>query len=361
MSRRSRVMILSVLVLGSVIAAFVAIRLTLAPNDLAQAEQAIERRDFRAAGELLDRYLSDYPRDLDARLLAARSARRRGDYDDANKHLQAFEREGGPQQALRFEYQLLRFEQGELADSEQLLTFCEAKPDEVEVRSILEAVIAGNLNVLARPLTPHNPMPNLAIPPIRHARTAIGLWFRLASTSAERVQGFVWRARFRELAHEHAGAIEDIVAGLALQPDHYELRVYWAFFIAQEAPRESLEHFEALARQYPDDAFVRRARASGYRGTGRLEESRELLDAILAANPSDVYALLERGQVELDALRFVEAERWLRQALSLAPDLPSVHRTLGRCLQLQGRTDEAKRTLARVQELEAEQKNRMTP
>ena len=35
MSRRSRVMILSVLVLGSVVAAFFAIRLTLASNDLA--------------------------------------------------------------------------------------------------------------------------------------------------------------------------------------------------------------------------------------------------------------------------------------------------------------------------------------
>ena len=41
MSRRSRVMILVVLVLGSAIAAFVAIRLTLASNDLAQAEQAV--------------------------------------------------------------------------------------------------------------------------------------------------------------------------------------------------------------------------------------------------------------------------------------------------------------------------------
>src|SRR5262245_48886227 len=71
------------------------------------ALEALERRDFPAASEHLDKHLEDHPKDLDALLLAARTARRRGATADFLKHIEAHQQAHGPDAPRVYEYRLL--------------------------------------------------------------------------------------------------------------------------------------------------------------------------------------------------------------------------------------------------------------
>src|SRR4051794_28439670 len=65
------------------LAAYLFVLSLLARRHLRAAEQAVQRRDFAQAGAHLADYLRLKPDDTDVRLLAARTARRGGDFDGA--------------------------------------------------------------------------------------------------------------------------------------------------------------------------------------------------------------------------------------------------------------------------------------
>ena len=208
---------------------------------------------------------------------------------------------------------------------------------------------------MAKPLMPHNPFNSHNGPPTPYlqARDGIDLWLKNRSSSADRAQGLVWRARARELASVHAGAIADLREALALDPDHYEARAYLCFFLYQEAPQESAAHLEILAQRNPDDVHIQMARASSFRNFGHLNEARQIMDRLLINNSANLDVLIERGTLELDANRPLEAEPFLRRALVGAPDAPAVYQSLSRAMRLQGRTVEAADYQKKFDELEA--------
>lgn len=96
--------------------------------------------------------------------------------------------------------------------------------------------------------------------------------------------------------------------------------------------------------------------AVGRHGLGQFEEARQLLDELLAANPKNFPALVERGRLALDAQQPAEAEASLRRAEALAPDHADVNLQLGRTLQLLGRTQEVQRYQERFRQIDAAQK-----
>src|SRR5207253_59476 len=102
-------------------------------------------------------------------------------------------------------------------------------------------------------------------------------------------------------------------------------------------PYQAVEHLKALRQRHPDNIQVLFGLASGLRSLGKYEEARKLLDEILAAQPNEVSALLERGLVALDARQFDEAERWLRRALAQKPDEPDINYSLSECLRKAGK------------------------
>ena len=63
-------------------------------DPLREVHAALDRRDFRAADELLAKRLVEDPDDRGARLLAARSARRAGDFGRALRPLKSTELAG---------------------------------------------------------------------------------------------------------------------------------------------------------------------------------------------------------------------------------------------------------------------------
>ena len=75
-------------------------------------------------------------------------------------------------------------------------------------------------------------------------------------------------------------------------------------------------------------------------------QARELLVAMLEQTPRHGLALRTRGQFALADGQPEQAERWLRRATEVWPNDYQSHFLLGRALQEQRKTDEAKARLA---------------
>src|SRR5512145_3471181 len=87
------------------------------------------------------------------------------------------------------------------------------------------------------------------------------------------------------------------------------------------------------------DALRAAAHAAVARGDG--ERALELLECAVAAAPRSVEALLDLGQLHIDAERFAAAESALRKAVHLARDAPSPRLALAFVLSRQGKLDES--------------------
>jgi tetratricopeptide (TPR) repeat protein len=320
------------------------------------AEEAMGRRDFREAGARLDRCLSAAPDDLPAQLLAAQAARRRGDLDEARRHLDAYQQGHGPEDALKRERRLVLVQQGDLTEAGRLLSSCLERPDDPETPLALEAGIEGSLKALVPAYTALKTFPGgSAAPQVKKVRQAVDLWLRLRPGRADQVEGLVWRARASAYANEPLAAREDARKALDLDPDHFQARLNLAIFLAPDAPAEAAGHLERLRRSHPDDRRVLFGLASVRRDLGQLDEAQEILDELLALDPDDVTTLLERGLVALDARpdRPEEAERWLRRAYDLDPNSAEVNLALSTCLTRAGRAAEARPYQERFQQLDA--------
>jgi predicted Zn-dependent protease len=71
-------------------------------------------------------------------------------------------------------------------------------------------------------------------------------------------------------------------------------------------------------------------------------QARQLLEAVLAAEPSHPLALRTRGQMAMTAGDLDDAEKWLREAARVAPNDYRTHYTLFQCLQQLGKQEEAR-------------------
>ena len=80
------------------------------------AVQALDRFDFAAASTHLDNCLWVRPSDPEARLLAAQTARRRGDFDAADRHLRVAAKLAIPPDALAAEKSFLAVQSGDMSD-----------------------------------------------------------------------------------------------------------------------------------------------------------------------------------------------------------------------------------------------------
>jgi predicted Zn-dependent protease len=322
------------------------------------AESAVERRDFRQASLHLNKCLEAWPDDLAVRLLAAQTARRQGDYDQALQHLRVYEQNNGSQDTLKLEHQLIRMQRGDLEEGAILASWLD-HPEAPETPSVLEALIEGSLTVLA-PASAQGATfgfdTDKGAPYLARARKAVALWLRLRPGQADQVQGLVWRGRLHHVGNDHPKALADLRQALASSPDHFGARLYLAIAVVQEVPGEAASHLEMLRQREPKHKHVRFVLANARRLLGELEEARELFDELLADYPDEVTFVLERGLVDLDAGRPKAAERWLRRALALAPNEPEVNLALSRCLRGLAQPEEASRYQARFQELEAARK-----
>jgi tetratricopeptide (TPR) repeat protein len=301
------------------------------------ASEALERYDYWEAQSLLDRYLATRPDDPEGVLLAAQTARRRGDFARALRDLRSAERCGAPAADVETERELLRTQRGDLAAAEKLAQFCAAHPNEPSGALALEVLIEGALAALRIPL----------------ARWAVDLWLEKRTGAADQAQGLVWHGRVMEFSDDFPQALADFQRAVELAPDSRQARLRLAEALIRREPREAVPHLEWLRRRRPDDPDVRLQSARLCRALGQPLEARDLLDGLLGAEPDKVTALVERGRVAMDLDRTEEAERFLLRALALAPEQREVNLALADCLRQAGRTEEAQRYQEKLQEIDA--------
>ncbi len=355
-SRRTK-LLLAFSLLGVAVAAGYLLTGRKSPEVIA-AEQALDRRDFTAAVEALERYLRANPDDAEARFLAARTTRRMGDFDAAVAHLKNLSREPGQEPRVALETELGRAQRGDLRAANALAASHLDGGNTAETAFVAEAVAVGILFHFSPIPGTGEILPPEQAPVLAMGHRAAERWRELRGGVEDQAAGLVWRGRLRQLGGDHPAAVEDFRSALRLHPDSFDARFHLAVAITQSAPAEAATHMAALLERAPGSIEVRYGLVNLYRSLGRLDEAGRVLDYLITANPKDAMALVERGVLAVDAGRPAEAEPLLRRALELRPDYPQVHLALSRCLQLTGQTDQAKMHFERFHRLESEQSSR---
>ena len=339
--KRIAVAALVLLIIGGAVG-WVAVHFWRDPNYRA-AQEAIGRRDFAEAGVFLQKCLDAHPDDLDLRLLVAQTARRQGDLRTALGQLQACERRGAVGAELDLERRLLRVQQGDLADADDLLALCVKSPRAAQTPLVLEAVIEGSLTYLFGKFSQEMAgQGELSVADFAPARQAVDQWFELRTGRDDQVQGFIWRGKLASLARDHPKAQEAFREAVELDPENFAARELLAISISGEAPAEAARHLEKLRQRDPDNKKVTFTLARVCHTLGKLDQAEQLLDEFLTVHPDDVPALVERGSVALDRRKPQDAERWLQRAVQIAPDYPQANLLFSQCLQQTDRAAEAK-------------------
>ena len=109
----------------------------------------------------------------------------------------------------------------------------------------------------------------------------------------------------------------------------------------------------------PDNPVLLYEYARVQRNLGEHEQARQTLEAVLSKHPNWVEAVVERGLVELDLRQTEAAGRRLRQAEQLSPKHRAVLFALVEYLRQTGEKEELQRYQARIEEVEAEVRQRV--
>jgi tetratricopeptide (TPR) repeat protein len=305
-----------------------------ARHHLRAAEADVERYAFARALPHLDRCLEAWPDSLPTRLLAARTARRAGRLDLARAHLRECQRLAPAAPEVVLEGRLLRCQTGDLGPGEDEDLRAAVQEGHPQTGLILEALALGYLYDYR----------------LGNALRYVDL---LLAREPGHVQGYVWRGYVREALRQHEAAREDYRKALELDPHCDEARLRLAEGLAvYGSPEEALTHFEYLRGRGADALAVLLGLARCHRRKGEPDEARRLLDEAVAEHPPSRAVLRERGELELDAGRAAEAERWLRRALAVDPHDSLTCYGLSQALRRRGKPKEAETYLKRYEDLE---------
>jgi tetratricopeptide (TPR) repeat protein len=264
-------------------------------------------------------------------LLAARIARRRGAYSEAEQHLSRCGPLHGMSEAVQLEWLLLRCQRGEVDELAPGL-LGQVDEDHPESAAILEALASVYMR------------DNRYLEALR----CLDRWIECEPNS---VTALDWRGWVGNQLDHRGQATLDFDRALQLQPDRSDIRFRLADMLVDSSrPDEALPHLERLRKEQPDNPDVQVDLARCWGDTGRVAEARALFDSVLAEHPDHSDALLHRGKLELNNRQPVEAERWLRKATRLKPWDPQARFALYRSLQAQpDRQQEAEKERVRWQ------------
>jgi tetratricopeptide (TPR) repeat protein len=300
------------------------------------AERAIQRWDFDEARTHLGVCLDVWPDSAPTRFLAARTARRAGRFDEAERHLKRFQSQNGTSRQTALEWAMLKVQRGELDDAEGYLR-ATVGPDDPDAPLVLEALAHGFL------LTER-------LPELLEA-TDLWLQVRPGDTHALYYRGRGWErlARRREAADAYRQA-------LTADAENADARLRLAELLLADGQdaAEARGHFERLRGRRPADPAAGLGLARCEKALGRPAAARDLLDALLADHPDHAQALAERGRLALDEGDAPGAAARLRRAVALAPDDREALHALIRSLWVQDKQDEAQALEPVLKELTAD-------
>jgi tetratricopeptide (TPR) repeat protein len=293
------------------------------------ARQAIAEDHLDEARQHIDQALRLRLPWASTSLLAARIARLRGAYSEAEQHLSRCGQRDNMSEPLRLEWLLLRCQRGEVDElAPDLLTAVDRHHPESP--AILEALASVYMRQVRYP----------------EALRCLDRWVELAPDS---VRALDWHGWVSNQLDHRGQALSDYERVLERQPARSVVRLRLAQILVDSSRHpEAVPHLERLRAEQPDNPDVLVALARCWVVEARMDEARALLDAVLAAQPDHFDALFQRGKVEMESSNYAEAERWLRQALERSPHDAEARYMLHLSLRAQpNREREAQEELAR--------------
>ena len=302
---------------------------------LRAAHQAIADLALDRADEHLGRCVAIRPQDASMHLLLAQTARRRGDLDTADRELGICARLGTDGPARSLEQAMRQAQVGNLREVEERLKRVARTPGPDRLLA-LEALTQGYMETLR---------------------------FREAEACADAIltdwphhfPALLWRGRVREYHDDYAAALADYQRALGLRPESDEARQRVAENLKRLGRlREATAQWELLHERQPHLSIAVLHLARCRHDEHDLDGAAHLLDELLAEQPDDVLALVERAHVALRQDHAGQAETWLRRAVALAPAEREPTATLAICLERLHKIDESEQCTARVHRIEIE-------
>jgi tetratricopeptide (TPR) repeat protein len=293
------------------------------------AEAAVKEGRLADARGHLAVCLWVWPRSVSVHLLAARVARLRGDFGEAEGHLnQCLKLQNGATEDIQLEFLLMRVQGGDVDQvAGQLMLYVEEKHPRTS--QILETVFrAYAYNHRYGP-----------------AYAAANRWIEAVPDSA---QPLFWRGWVLERLNDPDEAIKDYQRALEVDPTMVPARLRLAeLYLAKSNAPAALPHLERLMAQCPERPEVVARMGQCRFLEGKLEEARPLLESAVARLPDDPDLLIYLAKLDMEQGRPADGEKRLRHLLQVDPTDQEGEFTLVDCLKRQGRAEEAAAMLAR--------------
>lgn len=152
----------------------------------------------------------------------------------------------------------------------------------------------------------------------------------------------------------HAGRRDEagpIFKRLAALPDKTYQPVYAIFLVETGQSGAAITELEHLAALDRSDRAARTRLVKIYLASGRNADAEKLLDGVLARNPKDADALLQRGEFFIDAAKYQKALADLNLVLRYHPDAAEPHAVLAHLYAVLGKTLNQRQELAEALKL----------
>jgi tetratricopeptide (TPR) repeat protein len=309
-----------------------------------QARWDLEHYHCEEARRHLSAYLQLWSHDVTAHLLAARAARRLGDYGEAEQHLLEAQREQRKtSEEVIFEWALHRATLGELQQTESYLMPM-VQGDTEQALLACEALAQGYQRTYR----------------LSQAQSLLDLWLKRRPND---VRALFLRGSLRKETNNCQQAVSDYRRVLELEPGREEAQRGLASCLTESASwEEAATYWEQLHRRHRADADVRVNLALCWSNLEQVQQAQQMLREVVEEHPDHLLALRSLGRMLLQQQQPAQAEIWLRRAIRAAPHDYRSHLFLHQALQKQDKTAEAERELDEANRLDArwQRLNRIT-
>jgi tetratricopeptide (TPR) repeat protein len=338
-SRAARFGLTLLVLIGIAYSLFRLSRHLYASHQLQAARSALDDGRVADARTCLLACLKFRPDDPEVHFLLGRTARRAGEFNEAQEHLLQAKRLGAVPEEIHLERLLQDVQRGDMGAAESQL-WAYVDKDHPDTNDILEALARGYMATFR----------------LTMATTALD---RLLERQPNNGPAWIMRGNARYHIRNYSEAAENYRRGVELVHNDRQARLWLADCLVDLAKsREALEHYDYVDAQSPGDITVAIGRANCFLDLGRTDEARTLLDQALRKEPDNASALALRGKVALREQELALAERWLRSAVKLNPGDRDAVYNLSLCLRQQAEPDkkqEADKWLAHFKMLESDQ------
>jgi tetratricopeptide (TPR) repeat protein len=289
-----------------------------------EATAAAARDDQPAARRHLAACLDEWPDSGEVLFLAARAARRDGDYPAAARFLKRCEAAGWAADAVEMERTLLAAQTGDFRRTEaRILGWAKLNTDDQPL--FLEVLVPEYLRR-------HD---------LEAAADMLAGWIAREPGNA---RALAWQAEACGRLGLLERAVDAAQAAARAAPDRADVQTTCGqLLVDRNRAAEARPHFERALAVSPGDPVATLGLARCLHLLGDAPGAVRLLDGLLAANPNDVAVLNVRGMVALQSGQPADAVRFFRRAEERSPaDLDALN-GLAQATNLLGRADEAKR------------------